>query len=184
MAKRFDCLHPEHQQFIAAQKIFFVGTAAREGHVNVSPKGHETLKVMGASEILWLNLTGSGNETAAHIIENNRLTLMWCSFEGPPLILRVYGTADVIHPRDPRWQQCTELIFPPLGARQYIQIQIQLVQTSCGFGVPLFEYQGDRPTLMKWAEKKGDAGITQYWADKNITSIDGFPTQIFESSKS
>lgn len=181
MAKQFDALLPEHRQFIEAQKIFFVGTAAQQGQVNVSPKGHDTLKVLGDRHILWLSLTGSGNETAAHILDTNRITLMWCAFEGPPLILRVYGTATAVYPRDPQWAECSKLIPAPVGARQYFQIQIHLVQTSCGYGVPLFEYRGDRPTLSKWAEKKGEAGLAQYWAEKNVTSIDGLPTHIFES---
>ncbi len=181
MAKRFDALTPEHHQFIESQKIFFVGTAAEDGRVNVSPKGQGTLRVINANEILWLNLTGSGNETAAHVLNTNRITLMWCAFEGPPEILRVYGTATLIYPRDPEWQHCTSIIPASAGARQYFKIHIHLVQTSCGFSVPNFEYKGDRHTLNQWAEKKGDTGITDYWAAKNVTSLDGLPTKIFES---
>ena len=106
MADQFQALTESHMAFIRAQKIFFVGSAARDGRVNVSPKGQDGLAVLGPSEILWLNLTGSGNETAAHLLEVNRLTLMWCAFEGPPLILRVYGSAVAVHPRDEDWQTC------------------------------------------------------------------------------
>ncbi|MGB3491112.1 MAG: pyridoxamine 5'-phosphate oxidase family protein [Elainellaceae cyanobacterium] len=181
MAKQFDALTPEHRQFIEAQKIFFVGTATQEGYVNVSPKGQDTLRVIHSNELVWLNLTGSGNETAAHILDTNRMTLMWCAFEGPPEILRLYGTATLIHPRDSDWQHCASLIPAPPGARQYFRVHVHLVQTSCGFSVPCFEYKGDRQTLNQWAEKKGDAGIADYWAEKNVTSMNGLPTQIFES---
>lgn len=181
MAKQFDSLSREHRQFIEAQKIFFVGTAAEDGHVNLSPKGQDTLRVVGSNEILWLSLTGSGNETAAHILNTNRMTLMWCAFEGPPEILRVYGTATLIYPRDPEWDSCTSLIPALAGARQYFKVQIHRVQTSCGFSVPYFEYKGDRHILNDWAEKKGDTGIADYWAEKNVKSMDGLPTQIFET---
>lgn len=178
MAEQFGELSEAHQRFIAEQKIFFVATAARDGRVNLSPKGHETLKVLGANEILWLNLTGSGNETAAHVRDINRITLMWCAFEGPPRILRVYGTATLIHPRDAAWRDCAQMMPPLKGARQYIRIKIDMAQTSCGYAVPLFEYQGERPILLDWAEKKGDEGLAAYWEEKNTKSLDGLPTGI------
>ncbi|MGK2741877.1 pyridoxamine 5'-phosphate oxidase family protein [Tepidicaulis sp. LMO-SS28] len=178
MAERFDSLSEAHQRFIEAQKIFFVATAARDGRVNLSPKGHEALKVLGPNEILWLNLTGSGNETAAHVQDINRITLMWCAFEGPPRILRVYGTAAIIHPRDEAWKSCAEALPPLTGARQYIRIKIDLVQTSCGYAVPLFDYQGERPILLDWAERKGEDGLAAYWEEKNTKSLDGLPTGI------
>lgn len=180
MADQFQSLLDEHQTFISAQKIFFVGTAAEQGHVNVSPKGQDSLAVLGPKQILWLNLTGSGNETAAHLLKVNRVTLMWCAFQGPPLILRVYGSARAIHPRDAEWSQCTQHIPPPLGARQYFMVDVDLVQTSCGYAVPLFEYAEDRVALRKWSEKKGTEGIRQYWADTNQTSLDHLPTRILE----
>ncbi len=178
MAERFSQLEPEHQRFIAAQQVFFVATAAADGHVNVSPKGQDTLRVMASDRLLWLNLTGSGNETAAHLAQANRMTVMWCAFEGPPLILRAYGQARVIHPRDAEWQACSELIPAPLGARQYFDLRIELVQTSCGYGVPRFEFQGQRAALGKWTEKRGAAGIARYWQEVNATSLDGLPTGI------
>lgn len=178
MAERFNSLSEAHQRFIEAQKIFFVATAARDGRVNLSPKGHEALKVQGPNEILWLNLTGSGNETAAHVQDINRITLMWCAFEGPPRILRVYGTAEIVHPRDAAWKSCAEALPPLTGARQYIRIKIDLVQTSCGYAVPLFDYQGERPVLLDWAERKGADGLAAYWEEKNTKSLDGLPTGI------
>ena len=179
MGKRIESLTPHLEQFIAEQKMFFVGTAMSEGHINISPKGLDTLRVLSSNRVIWLNLTGSGNETAAHILESNRITLMFCAFEGKPLILRLYGTAKVYHERDAMF---TELIshFPDLeGSRQIFDVQIDLVQTSCGFGVPLMDYNGERTILKDWADKKGDAGIKAYWKEKNTVSLDGKETGIF-----
>ncbi|MGH7145617.1 MAG: pyridoxamine 5'-phosphate oxidase family protein [Planctomycetota bacterium] len=175
-------IHPELsaelQAFIRAQKIYFVGTAGREGRVNVSPKGLDTLRVIDAHRVAWLNLTGSGNETSAHVQETGRMTLMFCSFEGKPLILRVYGEARVVHPRDAAWGELSAL-FPPLpGARQVFDLTVTGAQTSCGFGVPEFTFAGDREMLEAWTLKKGPDGIHDYWEQKNQVSIDGKPTQI------
>ena len=178
MADQFSKIEPEHQRFIEAQKMFFVGTADVDGRVNLSPKGQDSLRVVGPNEIVWLNLTGSGNETAAHLLAVNRMTLMWCAFAGPPNIMRVYGMADVIHPRDEAWQAYTELIEPVLGARQYFRLHVDLLQTSCGYAVPFMDYVEDRVALNKWNEKKGEQGITDYWASTNTKSLDGKPTGI------
>ncbi len=178
MADQFPQIEPEHQAFIEAQKMFFVGTAGIDGRVNLSPKGQDSLRVLGPNEILWLNLTGSGNETAAHLREVNRMTLMWCAFTGPPNIMRAYGSADVIHPRDAQWQDCTQLIEPVLGARQYFRLRVDLLQTSCGYAVPFMDYVDDRVALTKWSEKRGAQGIADCWADKNTQTIDGKPTGI------
>lgn len=178
MGKICDNISDEHRRFIEKQKMFFVGTAARDGRVNVSPKGMDTLRVINANKVIWLNLTGSGNETAAHILDTNRITIMFCAFEGDPKIMRVYGTATVIHPRDDSWNQHIKL-FPPMeGARQIIEVNVQAVGSSCGFGVPLFDYHGEREMLREWANKKGSEGIQDYWQKKNRTSIDGKPTGI------
>ena len=177
MAERFDVLAPEHIRFIERQSVFFVATAARDGHVNLSPKGMPSLAVTEPDRLLWLNLTGSGNETAAHLLDTNRITLMWCAFEGPPLILRVYGTARAIHPDDADWAACSEVLPAELGARQYFAVDIEMVQTSCGYAVPLMDYREDRKALTKWAEKKGEDGIRDYWTSKNGTSLDGLPTR-------
>ncbi len=121
-----------------------------------------------------------GNETAAHLIDSNRMTIMWCAFEGLPRILRVYGEAETIHLHDLAWDECTSHIPAPVGARQYYRLKIDLVQTSCGFSVPLMDFDQQRDVLTKWAEKRGDEGVHDYWEKKNTVSIDGLPTGILE----
>lgn len=182
MAQKYDALTEKHLDFIAAQKIFFVGTATADSRVNVSPKGMDSLRVLGPSRVIWLNLTGSGNETAAHVQLAPRMTLMFCSFAAEPLILRLYGTAVAVHRGDPEWVRLSQLFPPHPGARQIFDVAVDLVQTSCGFGVPYFDYAGERRTLSEWAAKKGEAGIRQYWVDKNELSLDGIPTHILEKS--
>ncbi|GJL60779.1 MAG: pyridoxamine 5'-phosphate oxidase [Nitrospirales bacterium] len=181
MAVQFPELSDELSQFIGAQKVFFVATAAPDGRINLSPKGQDSLRVLNSREILWMNLTGSGNETAAHLAEFNRITMMWCAFEGPPRILRVYGTAQVFHPRDARWAEFSTQLPATTGSRQYFLVSIDLVQTSCGYAVPFLNYVEDRRVLSTWAEKKGEEGISEYWQKRNQLSIDGKPTGIFES---
>lgn len=178
MAKQFDKLNPNLTEFIQAQKMFFVGTAAESGKVNISPKGMDTFRVIDEKRVIWLNLTGSGNETAAHLLRNNRITIMFCAFEGKPLILRLYGTAKIYHEQDEEWKKHIDDFSNVPGARQLIEIDLELVQTSCGFGVPLMEYQGARTQLMAWAEHKGKEGIKAYQLEKNKLSIDGFITDI------
>lgn len=178
MAEQFDALSDELSAFIERQKIFFVGSAAVDGRINVSPKGQDSLKVLSPRQILWMNLTGSGNETAAHVQALNRLTLMWCAFEGPPLILRVYGRATVVHPRDEGFDALTAEIPASVGTRQYFLVDVDLVQTSCGYAVPLMDYQEDRQALTLWADKRGPEGIADYWAEKNQRSLDGLPTGV------
>ena len=178
MGKLYKQLTDDLTGFIQRQKLFFVGTAADDGRVNVSPKGMDTLRVVTEDRVVWLNLTGSSNETAAHLRENDRITLMFCAFEGDPLVLRLYGHARIFHPRDAEWDSLLTL-FPAIpGARQIIDMSIDLVQTSCGFGVPFFEFKAERDQLEKWAEKKGPEGIRQYWEEKNQISLDGKPTGI------
>lgn len=180
MASQFKELRQGLINFIQEQKIFFVGTAANSGRVNVSPKGMNTLKVLDANTVAWLNLTGSGNETAAHILKNNRLTLMFCAFQDPPLILRLYGTASVYHPKDSEFKTY-EKEFPKLpGTRQIILLHIDLVQTSCGYGVPLMDFNQERTRLKEWAQEKGPDQMEAYWAKKNTKSIDGFETKIIK----
>lgn len=177
MAKFFDQLDEKHIEFIHHQKIFFVATAAESGSVNLSPKDGGSVKVINENQINWLNLTGSGNETAAHLNQINRITLMWCSFDKQPLILRIYGTAKIHHAAAANW---TELVAPfpiQLGARQVFEIQVDKVQTSCGFGVPYYEFLGERDTLKNHWEKKADQ-LHDYWQSRNATSIDGLDTGI------
>jgi hypothetical protein len=178
MGERFNALKDEHIEFIGQQKVFFVGTAGEDSLINVSPKGMDSFRVISHSQIMWLNLTGSGNETAAHVLDNGRMTVMFCSFDKQPLIMRLYGTARVIHSRDKAWAELFSQFPDYTGARQIFVQDIQMVQTSCGFAVPYFEFTGQRPTLDKWAINKGRDGIEQYWKDKNTRSLDGKPTGI------
>ncbi|UBM59270.1 pyridoxamine 5'-phosphate oxidase family protein [Marinilongibacter aquaticus] len=173
MAKKFDQISDDLQNFIAKQKIFFVGTAMADGHVNVSPKGTDSLRVLDSNRIVWRNLTGSGNETAVHLEHINRITLMWCAFEGKPLILRCYGTAKVYHENDAAFDELNALFSAHTGARQIFDVQVDLVQTSCGYAVPFMDYKEDRDVLDKWAAHKGREGIREYWEEKNSYSLDG-----------
>lgn len=178
MGKQMSQLDGKLNKFIKQQKLFFVATAGVGGRVNISPKGMDTLQIIDPKTIAWLNLTGSGNETAAHVLELNRITLMFCAFEGKPLILRIYGTANIIHPRDTDWKDYIDL-FPVIpGSRQIFIVNIEEVATSCGFGVPVYEFVEDRNGLVKWSKRIGKKGVEKYWQEYNQTSIDGKPTRI------
>ena len=178
MAEFFEALTDKHIDFINNQNIFFVGTAGKEGRVNVSPKGMDSLRVVDESKIVWLNHTGAGNESAAHVLENQRMTMMFCSFDKTPLILRLYGNAKMVYPRDAEWESLTELFPHYPGARQIFEVNLDTIQTSCGFAVPYFELVGERPTLKTWAEKAGRETIEEFWQNRNTVSIDGYDTGI------
>ena len=178
MAKQFDQINDSHRRFIEAQHMFFCGSAAPDGRVNISPKGMDSLRMLGPNRIVWRNLTGSGNETAGHLARLNRMTLMWCGFEKQPMIMRVYGDVNVLHPRDADFASLNALFPTALGARQIYDMRVEMLQTSCGYAVPFFNYAGDRDVLEKWADDKGDAGISTYWDERNRTTIDGMPTHI------
>jgi Pyridoxamine 5'-phosphate oxidase len=178
MGKRYSELQPDQTAFIAAQHMFFVATAPVKGRVNLSPKGMDALRVLSPTRILWLNLTGSGNETAAHLAHDPRITLMWCGFEQRPLILRAYGTARAIHPNHPDWPTLAAHLPDQPGARQIMDVTIDLVQSSCGFAVPFMDFAGDRPVLHDWAVDKGEDGLRDYWRTRNTETIDGAPTGI------
>ncbi|WP_139959398.1 pyridoxamine 5'-phosphate oxidase family protein [Flavicella sediminum] len=180
MGKKLKHISPELQEFIKKQALFFVGTAAEEGRVNISPKGIDTFRVLDENKIIWLNLTGSGNETAAHLLKNNRMTILFCAFEGKPLILRLYGEAKIYHTRDKEFDKYLDFFPKTAGSRQIIEMNVDLVQTSCGFAVPFMDFKEDRTTLNTWAEKQGEEKIENYWREKNSQSIDGFETKIFE----
>lgn len=180
MAEQFPRIEDSHQSFIEEQHLFFVGTAADEGRVNLSPKGMDSLRVMGSNRIVWRNLSGSGNETAAHLKRINRMTLMWCSFEQKPLILRAYGTAKTLHPRDAEFADLNALFPENPGARQIYDMNVEMVQTSCGWAVPLYDHVKDRNILAQWAVAKGQDGIETHWRNKNQHSIDGLPTGIID----
>ena len=186
MAKQFQRIEPNHQQFILQQRIFFAASAAPEGRVNVSPKDGKALRILGTNRVAYLDLTGSGNETAAHLRADGRLTLMFCAFAGPPLILRLYGHGHVLLRGGLAYSELLASSFAnsePPGSRQIVVIDVDLVQTSCGYGVPLFEYVDERPTLERWAEAKGEAGLEEYRRKKNAFSIDGLPTGLIESNQ-
>lgn len=178
MAKQLPTISTSIKNFIEAQKMFFVGTADVEGRVNVSPKGLDSLKVLDENRVIWLNLTGSGNETAAHILAKNRMTIMFCSFTEQPLILRLYGTAKIYHHKDAEFEELAHHFPSFRGKRQIFDMQVEMVQTSCGFAVPVYDFQGERDMLTKWTDKKTEDELLAYWEKKNTISIDGKPTGI------
>ena len=185
MAKQFKCIEPIHREFILQQRIFFVASAAARGRVNASPKDGAALRILSENSVAYLDQTGSGSETAAHLRVDGRLTLMFCAFSGTPMILRLYGQGKALFRGSPAYSGLLASAFANEerpGARQIVVLDIDLVQTSCGFGVPLFEYVDERPTLTRWAEAKGEAGLEEYRRLKNALSIDGVPTGICEGS--
>jgi hypothetical protein len=183
MAKIYDEITPELQTFIRAQPMFFVATAplAHEGHVNLSPKGYDSLRVLSSQQVAYLDLTGSGNETSAHLAENGRITFMFCAFSGAPQILRLYGRGKTILPGMSRWDELVGLFPTYPGTRQIIVATIHLVQTSCGFAVPRMEFQQERDTLIRWAEAQGEDGLMTYRSGKNVESLDGMPTPLAQA---
>lgn len=180
MAKFYTELDDSLQEFITKQKMFFTATAPEEGRINLSPKGMDTFHCLNSKTVAYLNLTGSGNETAAHLKENGRITVMFCSFDKAPLILRLYGTGRSVYPHDEEWDKYSGLFKPIPGARQVIVVDIDSVQTSCGFAVPFYEFKGERQALRKSAETKGEEGLAEYRREKNAISIDGLPTGLLK----
>lgn len=177
--KLFDAITPELADWIQAQPLFFNASAplGANGHVNLSPRGLDTLRILDPHRVVILDLTGSGNETAAHLTENGRLTLMFCAFDDPPRILRLYGRGEVILPGDPQWSGLRERFDPDLpGVRQIFLLQVDRIQTSCGYGVPHMTLVGQRETLTRWSEKKGQSGLTEFRQRHNRRSIDGLPS--------
>ena len=182
MGRTHDRLDGELRAFVARQHVFFVATAplSAEGHVNLSPKGGDTLRVLDERTVCYLDLTGSGAESIAHVRENGRITLMCCAFEGEPQIVRLQGRGTVVRPGDDRWSALAEL-FPDLpGARSIIVVDLERISSSCGFGVPLMDFVADRDRLTRWAEARGPDGIAAYQASKNAVSIDGLPALTVE----
>lgn len=177
MARTFPELNAAQIELIRTLHIFFVASAPQEGRVNLSPKGMDTFRVLDPRRVGYLDATGSGNETAAHLLQNGRITIMFCTFEGPPMILRIYGTGRTVRAHDAEWAELRPAFGPPLaGERQIILIDVGSVQTSCGFGVPLYDYKAERTQLTTWAEHKGPDGVVAYRNEKNVFSIDGLPT--------
>lgn len=180
MSKFSDRIQPVHAQFIARQHMFFVATAPLEasGHVNLSPKGMDSFCVLSRNRVAYLDMTGSGNETSAHLLQNGRITFMFCALEGAPNILRLYGSGRTILPGDLEWMDLYANFSPHPGSRQIILVDIYKVQTSCGYSIPVYRYDGERDQLDKWVARKGIDGLDQYRRENNQRSIDGLPTPI------
>jgi len=180
MGKFSNSITTAHKQFIKDQHIFFVATAplSRDGRVNLSPKGLDCFRVVNDNKVAYMDLVSSGNETSAHTLENGRITFMFCSFSDKPNILRLYGKGLTVLPNSDLWDLYSKdfKIYP--STRQIIVADIDLVQTSCGFGVPLFNYTGERNIHFEWAEKKGTEGLIQYIKEKNLRSLDSLPTNL------
>ncbi|PCH62336.1 MAG: pyridoxamine 5'-phosphate oxidase [SAR86 cluster bacterium] len=178
MGKQYSEISEKHRGFIEQQKIFFVASATADSRINVSPKGMDSFKVVDKNRVVWLNATGSGNETSAHVQQQPRMTIMFMAVEGNPLILRLYGRAKVIHKKDPQWDELLSL-FPSIPAtRQFFDVTIEMVQTSCGMAVPFYDYVEGREQLNVHNAKQGDAKINEYWQAKNQVSIDAIPSHI------
>ncbi len=182
MATIYGSISDRHRTFIGAQQMFFVASAPLDpnGHVNLSPKGLDCFRVLTPNRVAYLDLTGSGNETSAHLRENGRITLMFCAFAGPPTILRLYGRGEILLSGSDQWNEMRPLFGVYPGARQIIVAEISRVQTSCGFAVPNYEYVGQRDTLIRWANAKGEDGIETYWSERNAWSIDRMVTPLGE----
>ncbi len=180
MAKFYTQLNDTLQTFISQQYLFFVSTAPTEGRINLSPKGMDTFRCLDAKTVMYLDFVGSGNETAAHLTQNGRITVMFCSFGENPLILRLYGRGRVIRPRDSAWADLYSRFEPQINARQIILLELDSVQTSCGFGVPEYEFKNRRDNMAQSVKKQGEAGLIKYQREHNQKSIDGLPTRLFE----
>ena len=181
MSKFSDSLQNSHIEFIVKQKMYFVSTAplSADGHINLSPKGIDGFKVLSPNLVGYMDLIGSGNETSAHTLENGRITFMFCAFDGPPNILRLYGKARTVIPTDREWEQISPHFPIQIATRQIIVADIHKVQTSCGYSIPLYKHNGERDIAEKWAQTKGEEGLKKYVQDKNKLSIDGLPTRFF-----
>jgi hypothetical protein len=175
VADRFSSLSPELAQWWREQPVFFVATAPSgpEGHVNLSPKGYDTLRVLGPLTIAYLDLTGSGVETIAHLRENGRITVMLCAFEGPPRIVRMQGTGEAVVPGDQDWEELSGLFAGHSGARAVVRVDVDRLSSSCGYSVPFMDLVGERPTLRQWSDRKEPGELDAYRAEKNAVSIDG-----------
>lgn len=179
MAQHHSEISDKLRAFIEEQPMFFVATAAADGRVNLSPKGLDgTFKVLSPNRVAFLNLTGSGNETAAHLLLNNRITIMFCAFKHPPLILRLYGNGRAIHENHDEWRELIGNFADLPGKRQIIVVDVFDIISSCGYGVPEMDLREQRDILPNWAQNKGEDGIRNYWREKNQKSFDGFETGI------
>ena len=183
MGKQFPSLDASHREFISRQRIFFAASAAPDARVNLSPRGTDAFAVIDERTVAYLDRTGSGNETAAHLKADGRLTIMFCAFDGPPNIMRLYGRGEVLHRGSSAYRELLKSAFggvEPAGARQIVRLHVDRVQTSCGYGTPLFDYRGERPSLDNWARSKGEDGLEAYRRENNLVSIDGLPTGLLD----
>lgn len=180
MGKEYGQITQEHREFIENQKLFFVCTSplSAEGHINLSPKGFDCFRMLSPARVGYLDIVGSGNETSAHLQENGRITFMFCAFDGSPKILRLYGKGRTVLPNNNEWAELAQHFTILPATRQIIVADLFLVKSSCGFGVPLFDYTGERDHAFKWAEKKGENGLEEYKKEKNRVSMDGLPAPI------
>jgi Pyridoxamine 5'-phosphate oxidase len=179
MGEQFPKLDAKHREFIGRQRVFFAASAAPNARINISPRGVEAFAVLDDKTVVYLDRTGSGNETAAHLKADGRLTIMFCAFEGPPNILRLYGRGEVLRRGSAAYDELLTSAFAgeePIGARQMIRLHIDLVKTSCGYGMPVYAYRGDRPSLDNWSRSQGEEGLEAYRRETNMVSIDGLPT--------
>jgi len=174
---QYDGITPEISRWIERQRIFFVATAplAGDGLINCSPKGMDTFRILGPREVAYLDLTGSGIETVAHSRENGRIVFMFCAFEGPPKIVRLHGTSEVYFPGSAQFDSLSGSFPAYVGSRAIVHAHLTRVSDSCGFGVPLYGFVGDRKTLVRWSESKGEDGLARYRQSKNVRSLDGLP---------
>ena len=177
MSKAIETINPELAGWISRQKMFFVATAplAADGHVNCSPKGGDCFRIFSPLSVGYLDYTGSGAETIAHLKDNGRIVIMFCAFEGPPQIARLHGRGEVIEPSHPEFAQLVAGFPSHSGARAIIRVTVSRVSTSCGHGVPFFEYRAPRDLLEKWSHAKGPEGMREYRRQKNGKSVDGLP---------
>ena len=177
MGQEHNAITADLREWIARQKVFFVSSAplAREGLVNCSPKGIDTFRVLGPLTVAYLDLTGSGVETIAHLRENGRITIMMCAFDGGPKVLRLYGKGVVFEKGSPEYAEYLTHFEEYLGARAIILIDLHRIIDSCGYSIPLYDYVSERDILAKWSEKKGEAGVHTYNQANNLTSLDGLP---------
>ncbi|BDA84020.1 pyridoxamine 5'-phosphate oxidase [Aureimonas sp. SA4125] len=185
MGKQFPAIDDKHRDFIARQKIFFTASAAPGSRINVSPRGTDAFRVLDANTVAYRDLTGSGNETAAHMLADGRLTIMFCAVDGPPMILRLYGHGRILAKDTPAFSALLRSDFDgeaPLGTRHIVVLDVDLVHTSCGYGVPLFDYTGERASMQNWSQAKGEEGLETYRREKNAVSLDGLPTGMFDET--
>lgn len=182
MGTQLKKLNKEIIKFIEKQKIFFVATTTKDSYINLSPKGMNSLKVVNDNRVFWINATGSTNESSSHIQRDGRMTIMFCSFDEEPLIVKLIGRAKVIHHNDEEWNDVSKILPSLPGSRQIFDLEIEIVLTVCGMAVPYFEYKGDREDLKEWAISQGEEGLKKYWKEKNQFSLNNEPTYILDKN--